>query len=936
MALSIGTTLGPYSVTGHLGSGGMGEVYRARDTKLDRDVALKVLPEAFTADPERLARFEREAKVLASLNHPNIAGIYGLEDSGDTKALVLELVEGPTLAECISAGSLSPGGGEGRGEGGLPVDAALPIAKQIADALEAAHESGIIHRDLKPANIKVREDGTVKVLDFGLAKAFQPESADPNLSQSPTISLTAAATQMGMIIGTAAYMAPEQARGRPVDKRADIWAFGVVLFEMLSGAKPFPGDDLSQTLARVIDRDPDWTALPAELSPSLGTYLRRCLEKDPRQRVRDIGDVRLAVEGAFDLAVVSPQEAAAPSAIGRSWSLALAGLLGAVVTGAATWGLLGSSTSTPETSYLQFGVAPADQLGSTGGGLLTENQALSRIAFALSPDGRQVVFVGMSDGADQLYLRSLGESEAQPIPGTAGAMNPFFSPDGAAVGFIAIDQLMKVALDGGPPVPLAPTQGPETYGASWGEAGTIVFAPRGSELLAVPAEGGTAPALIGAEDDPQRTNYRLPWMLPGGDAVLLTQVANYRGREWEDAQVVVYNLATNERTVLLQGANPMYASSGHLLFVRLGVLWAAPFDLEALEVTGPEVPVVEDVTQSARVASVPADTGAAQVTISPTGTLVYLPGGLLSPDARELTWYDRMGGRTPLGVRPGQYWTPRVSHDGSRVAVSEAGPDQAVIYDLRRGIPQRLPGLMANIGAWMPDDSRILGRGATIDSELSDLVWQTTDGAEAEHLMTSQSAPFVGDVTPDGQTLLFVEPTQNAAGSQSDILTLRLDSPEEMPVPLFNSPANEMYPALSPDGRWLAYAHDGSGQFEVHVVRYPERDDGVQVSTAGGRMPAWSAEGDELFYLRYGASSSDQDVMMVVDVSTDDRFVPETPRELFRGSFQHSRQTRTYDVAPDGRFLMVERDSSSLASRAASLVFIEHWVEELKARVPVP
>ena len=494
MALSAGTRLGHYDVTTLLGEGGMGQVWQATDTTLNRQVALKILPDAFSADPDRLARFKREAHILASLNHPNIAAIYGIEEAEGTRALVLELVEGPTLADRISKGP-------------IPLDEALPIAKQMAEALEAAHEAGVIHRDLKPANIKVREDGTVKVLDFGLAKALDPNpEGDPSLS--PT--LTAAATQQGVILGTAAYMSPEQARGKPVDKRADIWAFGCVFFEILSGRKVFAGEDVSVTLADVIRAEPAWDRLPGDVPLLLLTFLKRCLRKDPRERVRDIGDVRLAAEGAFDVAALSSPEAEQSSDSGLPWLLALAALLlGAVAAAATTWGLLGSPSSAPDTSYLQVGVAPADQLGSTGGGQLPGNWALSRTAFAVSPDGRRIVFAGRSGGAERLYLWSLVAPEAQPIGGTAGAMNPFFSPDGESVGFWASGQLMKVALAGGPPVPLA-SLSERMYGASWGEAGTIVFASRLSGLLSVPATGGTPTVVTALDDEPPGTAYYLP------------------------------------------------------------------------------------------------------------------------------------------------------------------------------------------------------------------------------------------------------------------------------------------------------------------------------------------------------------------------------------------------------------------------------------------
>ena len=439
MPLTPGTTLGSYQVTAKIGEGGMGEVYRARDTKLDRDVALKVLPEAFTQDPDRLARFEREAKVLASLNHPNIGHIYGLEEADGIRALVLELVEGPTLADRIK-------------QGPIPLDEALPIAKQIAEALEAAHEAGVIHRDLKPANIKVKDDGMVKVLDFGLAKAFQPDASDPSLSQSPTISLTAAATQMGMVLGTAAYMAPEQAKGKVIDKRADVWAFGVVLFEMLTGTRPFAGDDVSETLARVIDREPDWAALPNDVPPVLANFLRRCLQKNPKKRIRDIGDVSLAMEGAFETAVGT---SSAPTTRPASWRQALPLALGVsavavVVTAIAVWSLMRTTGSALRVTRSSMAVPATVSVG------------LGHNNIALSPDGTRLAYAG----GDQLYLRAMDQIEATPIPRTEGANEPVFSPNGQWIAFWADGQLKKVSVTGGAPVTLAEID--QFFGASWG------------------------------------------------------------------------------------------------------------------------------------------------------------------------------------------------------------------------------------------------------------------------------------------------------------------------------------------------------------------------------------------------------------------------------------------------------------------------------------
>ena len=489
MALSPGTTIGHYDVTSLLGEGGMGQVWQATDTQLNREVALKILPDAFAADPDRLARFKREAQILASLNHPNIAAIYGIEESEGTRALVLELVEGPTLADRISKGP-------------IPLDEALPIAKQIAEALEAAHEAGVIHRDLKPANIKVREDGTVKVLDFGLAKAFQPDAGDPSLSASPTISLTAAATQIGMVLGTAAYMAPEQASGKAVDKRADVWAFGAVLYEMLTGTRPFAGDDVSKTLARVIDRDPDWTALPKDLPPVLGTFLRGCLEKDPRERIRDIGDVRLAMKGAFETTVTTPSEQTVAPQL-RVWQRPVpAAVITLAIAGVASfsvWGL--TRPAPPQATITRFPlILPAGDVIDGGDGM------------ALSPDGTTLVYAGLRDSVQQLFVRSRDQLTPRPLAGTEDAVYPFFSPDGQWVGFFTGDSLKKVALAGGPPVTLCSAG--FRRGATWGPDDTIVFASSAIPgLMEVSAAGGEPRSLTMPADG--EAQHRWPSFVPG-------------------------------------------------------------------------------------------------------------------------------------------------------------------------------------------------------------------------------------------------------------------------------------------------------------------------------------------------------------------------------------------------------------------------------------
>ena len=568
MALEIGSRLGHYEVTALIGEGGMGQVYQATDTKLNRQVALKILPEAFASDPDRLARFQREAQVLASLNHTNIGHIYGIEEAEGTKALVLELVEGPTLADRIAKGP-------------IPLDEALPIAKQIAEALEAAHEAGVIHRDLKPANIKVREDGTVKVLDFGLAKAFQPDASDPNLSQSPTISLTAAATQMGMVIGTAAYMAPEQAKGKAVDKRVDVWAFGAVLFEMLTGRKPFTGDDVSDTLAAVLRADVDLDALPDDTPTTLRRVISACLQKDPRQRVHDVADVRLAMEGAFG------NESPRVLETGRSmvhvrYAAASAVLTGLVV-GVVFWYVFipgDSLTRVPS----QFGVNLPPSF---------EFPLASPHPVAISRDGRRLVFAGLSRAlqVNQTFVRSLDELNPVLLRGSdvlSDIGGIFLSPNDEWVGFFDLGNSVfkRVRVTGGPPVTVAEVGQGRDLGASWGSDGTIVFATAASpKLMRVPEFGGVPQPLTDPADN--ETHFQ-PHFLPDGHAVLFT-TSRTQERDW----IGVVEIDSGQTHLLLQGSGPQFVTSGHLLFARDAAVWAVGFDPERLETVGDEVPVLE-------------------------------------------------------------------------------------------------------------------------------------------------------------------------------------------------------------------------------------------------------------------------------------------------------------------------------------------------------
>ena len=909
MSLHPGTTLGPYRVTAKIGEGGMGEVYRARDTTLDRDVALKVLPEAFTSDPDRLARFEREAKVLASLNHPNIGHIYGLEEADGQKALVLELIEGPTLADRIK-------------QGPIPIDEALPIAKQIAEALEAAHEQGIIHRDLKPANVKVKADGTVKVLDFGLAKAFQPDASDPNMSMSPTISLTAAATQMGMVIGTAAYMSPEQAKGKPVGKQADVWAFGAVLFEMLTGTRPFTGDDVSETLARVIDREPSWDALPDSVPPVLASFLRGCLQKNPRKRIRDIGDVSMAMEGAFETTAGGRSE---PTVLPRLqvWQrpipAAAAALLLSLASGLAGWALVTGYTASPSatTSRFTFTLPDSDQIPSGGG---------TRVV--LSPDGQTLVYRATRGGADQPFRRSIDEFEAVPMLGTEGGRDPFFSPDGRWVGFFAGGVLKKVALAGGPAQELTTeVVDPGIRGADWG-ADDMIVVGRAPGLARVPAAGGELTVIADVEAGRQ---LWYPQVLPETGAILFTADLGGTG----ELRVLVPETG-ERRSVLPNAVAGRVVPTGHLVFVRSGALWAVPFDRDLLDIVGTPVPVVEGVRVEGG--------GAVQYAVADDGSLVYVPDATGGTPRNNLVWVDRSGEQEPLATPIRAYQTLSLSPDGLRAAVGIGGgggggnPD-VWVSELARGTLTRLTTDEAvdRSPLWSPD-----GRRVTFTSDRNgqqEVWWRAADSSdEAERLLTTDEAGndlAAYDWSPDGGVLFaqveFLE-------TESDVGMVSLDGPGTW-EPLIQTAAEEGSPVISPDGRWLAYTSDETGIPEVYVQRFPELEGRQPVSVGGGFGPDWSADGRELFFLRAPTGGAPDAVMRVTfDLEAGD---VGTPERLFDYANYYSSPggRRHHDVSPDGqRFLMIVRggSSSDTAAGRARINVVLNWTQELLERVPVP
>jgi serine/threonine protein kinase len=643
MPIGTGTRLGSYELLAQIGAGGMGEVYKAHDTKLGRDVAIKVLPEAFAHDPERLSRFQREAKMLASLNHPNIAAIYGLEDGAGRNYLVMELVPGETLAERVKR------------DGAVPIEEALAIAKQIAEALEAAHEKGIIHRDLKPANVKVTPEGKVKVLDFGLAKAFAGEGTDSNPSQSPTLS--AVATMQGVLLGTAGYMSPEQARGKSVDKRTDIWAFGCVLYELLTGKQAFQGETTTEILAAVLRGEPDWQALPPATAAKIRDLLRRCLQKDLNKRCRDAGDVRIEIEEALAAPMpTGPPITNFPPKTVWLWALGMgvAGLVVAAIAGLVVWNLRSSSVA--PVSRSMFSLPPGEQLAG-----------LDRPALAISPDGNRMVYVASRGSVQQLYLRSMDSFEAKPILGTEGAAGPFFSPDSQWVGFFAESKLKKASINGGAPVTLWDAKEMGPWGAAWGSNDMIVVETGGlgnGQLSAVPAAGGTPQPLTTVDSEKGEVRFGWPDFLPGAKAVLFTASPNVIS--WAEARLSLYVPQTGKRRTLNQiGMRPRYARSGHLVYAQGGSLMAVPFDPGRLELTGTPIPVMDGVMESVA-------NGFAQYSFSDNGTLAYIPGAIPAAQSK-LVWVDRQGTEETLAAPMHSYAWPRVSPDGTRVAVEIAG-----------------------------------------------------------------------------------------------------------------------------------------------------------------------------------------------------------------------------------------------------------------------
>jgi eukaryotic-like serine/threonine-protein kinase len=914
MALAAGARLGPYEILSALGAGGMGEVYRARDAKLNRDVALKVLPEIFALDPDRLARFKREAQVLASLNHPNIAAIYGFEESNPSpgsgqatvQALVLELVEGPTLADRLAHGP-------------VPADEALPIARQIAEALEAAHEQGIIHRDLKPANIKLRPDGTVKVLDFGLAKALEPAVFGRDVTASPTIT-SPAMTEMGTILGTAAYMSPEQAKGRQADKRSDVWAFGAVLYEMLSGHRAFKGDGVSDTIAAVLRQDVDWATLPASTPAPVRRLMARCLDRDVRQRLRDIGEARIVLDDPYATAKGDPPSVPTLAPPQHVWRRAIPVALVAIVAGAfagtAAWYFSRRSPTPLAVTRLSFA--------------LPEGQAFSGVAglrhlIAMSPDGVHVVYGAPAP----LYLRSMSQLDAKAIQGSDGyevVTEPVFSPDGRSVAFFAAaDQtLKKIAVGGGAAVTICPADNP--FGMNWGPDG-IVFGQGGKGILRVSPNGGVPEVLVRVKEGEEADG---PQLLPGGQHVLFTLATGTAIDRWDKARVVVQSVASGERKTLIDGgSDARYAPTGHIVYALGGRVFAVAFDVQRLEVKSGPVPMVEGVRRAAG-----GVTGAAQFSFSSTGSLIYIPGPVSpSPALLDVALTDRSGGVERLKLPPGPYLMPRMSPDGKRIAFGTDDGKEAIvwIYDMSGTTARRRLTFGGNnrYPIWSSDSKRVVFQSDR-DQDLA-IFWQSADGGAAQRL----TRPNQGEShapeswSPKEDTLLF----SVRKGSDESLSTLSL--PDGKVTPFGDVHSSTLTGALlSPDGRWVAYTGGEQDTATIYVQPFPATGAKYQLLAKAGDNPhmvLWSRDGKELFYdPRAGGFEA-------VSVTTEPAFAfgnPVAVPQPFQLGPRSAR--RTYDMTPGGKFLgLIPTGQTEFLTPIAPVIqVVMNWFDELRARVP--
>ena len=900
----IGQTVAHYNILDKLGEGGMGEVWLAEDTKLGRQVAIKVLPDGFTADAERLARFEREARVLAAFEHPRIASIYGLEEVDGKKFLVMQMAEGETLAERIDAGPTA-------------VDSAVKIALQIADALEAAHEKGIVHRDLKPANIKLTADGQVMVLDFGLAKALESSdmsgSGPHSLSLSPTI--TADMTAAGLLLGTAAYMSPEQARGENVDRRADIWAFGVVLMEMLTGNRVYKGKTLSDTLAGVLAREPEWDDLPSDTPAPVRRLLERCLEKEAGQRLQAIGEARIAIERYLE----NPEADETTNEVVREparwkhllpWAVAGAAAVALI----ATLAIFGSRGGAPnQTMRLEVAVTDDNLFLPLGA------------AMVLSPDGTRMVYVTETDSGQTLAVRSLDQLEGTSLVngnGSTQPYHPFFSPDGQWVGFATPEELKKMPITGGTPISLCKVN--RSRGASWGPDNTIVFAPEpGAGLFTVSAAGGEPQPLTTLDPEKAEAAHRWPQVVPGG-AVIFTSIPQGSGSA-DEGVIEAVSMETGERTVLHRGGSyGRWVPSGHLVYVRENTLFAMPFDVKKMRATGSPAPIVQGVTANS-------GNGGAQVAFSGTGTLAYVSGEIGVPEY-PVMMMDRNGIVSTLWEEPGTYANPKLSPDGRRLSLTvlRDGNWDVWVYDLERMVATRLTFDDGYDGdqVWSPDGEYL---AFTSDRDGTENPYRKrADGSgEAERLAEIEHAFWASSWSPDGKWIL-----GEVQSSSFDLWAIPADGSGE-PVEYLATEFFERFPAISPDGRWIAYMSDESGREEIYVRPFPFAAGKWQVSDGGGDWPSWSRDGSELVYRT-------EDGMMSAKISTENAsFRAGRPHPLASGGLSNGQIGVSvagsifsdYEIMPDGQsFIILQGGEGQTVQNHVTLV--TNWFDVLRNTLP--
>ena len=907
MPLAPGTHLGPYEITAPLGAGGMGEVYRARDTRLGRDVAIKILPADLSSDPARKQRFEREAKTISSLNHPHICVLHDVGHQDGIDYLVMECVEGETLARRLEKGA-------------LPLEQVLKFGAQIGDALDKAHRNGVVHRDLKPGNIMLTPTGA-KLLDFGLAKSAPP-LADMASLTAPA-ALAAPITAQGTILGTIQYMSPEQIEGRELDARSDIFSFGAVLYEMLTGQRAFPGKSQLSVVSAIVEKEPAPITTAKPMTPAaLDRAIRRCLAKDPEDRWQTARDLAIELKWIGE----SGSQSAAPALAGRrspsrnsssmAWATALVLALAAIALGVA----FVRRAPTPSPSLRLNAEIGIDA------NLYTNEQGSAAI---LSPDGTHIALLATAaDQKRRIYIRSLDQLQATAISGTENAQVPFFSPDGQWLGFFADGKLKKVSVQGGVPVTLCEVA--NGRGGSWGEDGTIVFAPdiRGA-LLKVPSTGGTPQPLNTLDVPSNEVTERWPQVLPGGKAVLFT--SNSHGGSYEDADIVVYSFSSRQRKVLQHGGFfGRYVPTGHVVYMHEGTLFAMPFDLNRLEGTGSALPLVDGVMAT------PGD-GAAHFSFSQTGNFAYVPGRSVSLNV-AIYWMDRWGKLTPLRETPGAYLRPAFSPDGKRLAlqIGDGKRSDIWVYEWERDTLTRLTfGGIGNISpAWTSDGQRITYVGVEKRDE-DDLFWIRADGAGNALRLTQTNTPkYYLSWRPDGKVLAFDQPI---TGGRWTIMTMTMDGDEKLgwkpgePKPfLINRGFDQQSPAFSPDGRWLAYDSNESGSNEVYVTLFPGPGGKWQVSTGGGQFPQWSPNGKELFY-----RTPESTIMVAAYTATGDTFRPDKPRLWSPGQFTELAWTRNFDLHPDGqRFVVLKAPGIGEAGPANKVTFILNFFDELRRKVP--